>query len=216
MTTTSQPVLLIATRNLGKVREFAQLLDGVPLRVLNLAEFPDTTEVEETGATFAENALLKARLYAAQTGVRTLADDSGLEVDALGGAPGVYSARYAGTNASDAERTARLLVELKRSTDARRRARFVCVIALFNPDGEHAHTFTGTCEGTIATAPRGSHGFGYDPIFVPDGYTQTFGELPREVKQDISHRSRALRAALEFLREDVPKDFRPPSKQSVV
>lgn len=191
--------LLIATGNAGKVREALPLLHGLPLRLRSLAEFSGITEVEETGATFAENAALKATGYAAQTGLWTLADDSGLEVDALGGAPGIFSARYGGEGASDAARIQRLLTELSRSGDSERRARFVCVIAIADPDARLLNTSTGICEGSIALAPSGEGGFGYDPIFIPDGYQESFGELPPEIKQRISHRARALEAARPFL-----------------
>jgi XTP/dITP diphosphohydrolase len=202
MTETSE--LLIATRNAGKVREFASLISDTPqLRIRSLSEFPHTTEVEETGATFEENAALKARAYAAQTGLWTLADDSGLEVDALGGEPGVFSARYGGLQADDAERTALLLKNLEASNDSRRRARFVCVIAVFHPSGNELNLFRGHCEGRIAHAPRGTSGFGYDPVFIPDGYRQTFGELPSELKHQLSHRALAIRAALDFIRRQL-------------
>lgn len=193
--------LLIATRNDGKLREFAALLSDMPLRLRGLAEFPQTSDVEETGATFEENAALKAHAYAAQTGLWTLADDSGLEVDALGGAPGIFSARYAGEHASDAERTARLLSELAQTNDARRRARFVCAIAVVHPATRTLDIFKGVCEGHIAPEPRGDNGFGYDPVFIPEGYDATFGELTRETKDLLSHRARALRAARVFLEE---------------
>jgi XTP/dITP diphosphohydrolase len=193
--------LLIATRNPGKVREVELLLGSFPFRLRSLAEFPTTLEVEETGATFAENAELKARDYAAQTQCWTLADDSGLEVEALRGAPGVFSARYGGPDANDADRIDRLLEALSHTTDAERRARFVSVIAIADNAARLVRLFTGTCEGRIAPEPRGRGGFGYDPIFVPDGYEQSFGELPSEIKQKISHRARALRAAHPFLSE---------------
>ena len=197
--------LLIATHNAGKVRELEILLAGLPLRLRSLAEFPEIVEVEETGATFAENGALKARGYAAQTRLWTLADDSGLEVDALGGAPGVLSARYGGAGASDAERTARLLAELSRTDDRQRRARFVCVIAIADPAARIAHTSMGTCEGSIALAPRGENGFGYDPVFIPDGYEESFGELSAEIKRRISHRARALEGARTFLFNHLPQ-----------
>lgn len=184
--------LLIATRNPGKVWEVSEKLNGLPLRLLYLADFPAVQAASETGVTYLENAIIKARSYAVQSHCWTLADDSGLEVAALGGAPGPLSARYAGANASDAERIERLLQELDRTQDPHRRARFVCAIALADGAGNIAGTFTGTCEGSIARAPRGSHGFGYDPIFIPDGYDKTFGELSAEIKQRISHRARAL------------------------
>jgi XTP/dITP diphosphohydrolase len=189
--------LVIATRNPGKVREVESLLGGLRLR--SLAEFPASREVEETGATFAENAALKAVSYAAQTGCWTLADDSGLEVEALGGAPGVFSARYGGPDATDAERIKLLLDALSRTGDEQRRARFVSVIAIADHEANLVELFTGTCEGHIAREPHGSGGFGYDPVFVPDGYEQSFGVLPSEIKQRISHRARALNAALPFL-----------------
>jgi XTP/dITP diphosphohydrolase len=191
--------LLIATRNPGKVREMQKLLGPLPLRLRSLSEFPATLEVEETGATFAENAAIKARSYAAQTGCWTLADDSGLEVEALDGAPGVLSARYGGPTATDAERIERLLEALSLTPDTERRARFVSVIAIADSTSKLLALFTGTCEGRIALEPRGGGGFGYDPIFVPDGYEESFGELPPEIKQSISHRARALKAAQPFL-----------------
>ena len=193
------PDLLIATSNPGKRREFAYLLADVPLRLHTLAEFPQVSEVEETGATFAENAVLKAQAYCHATGLWTLADDSGLEVAALGGAPGVHSARYSGVGASDEARRQKLLFELARTGDATRRARFVCVIALARPAVSDTQLFTGICAGHIVHASRGEHGFGYDPLFVPDGYAQTFGELSDEIKQHISHRARALAAAKAYL-----------------
>jgi XTP/dITP diphosphohydrolase len=193
--------LLIATRNSGKVREVESLLAAHSLRLRSLAEFSTVRDVEETGATFAENAGLKAQGYAAQTGCWTLADDSGLEVDALGGEPGVYSARYGGAGLTDAARIERLLEALSRTSDPHRHARFISVIAIADTTGNLVELFTGSCEGRIAHAPRGSGGFGYDPVFVPDGYEQSFGELPSEIKQTISHRARALRAALPFLLE---------------
>jgi XTP/dITP diphosphohydrolase len=201
MTTPTHSELLIATNNAGKIRELNSLLANLPLRLRQLSEFPHVEEVEETGKTFAENAILKARLYSRQTNFWTLADDSGLEVDALGGAPGVLSARYAGLNATDAERNARLLAELDRTQDGQRAARFVCAIALYDPPTGSTEIFNGTCEGHIVKHPRGQHGFGYDPLFVPSGHTQTFGELSEDVKQQISHRARALAAVRAYLNE---------------
>lgn len=191
--------LLIATGNKGKAVELRSLLAGLPLRLRDLSEFPSAREVEETGRTFSDNAALKAQGYAGQTGLWTLADDSGLEVDALGGAPGVFSARYGGEGLTDADRVTRLLEELSRTTAKDRRARFVCVIAIADPRGQVMNLSTGTCEGRIVHAPRGTHGFGYDPVFLPDGFEQTFGELTAELKQDISHRALALKAARSFL-----------------
>jgi XTP/dITP diphosphohydrolase len=193
--------LLVATNNEGKVRELSQLLSDFPLRLRLLGEFSGIDEAEETGETFAENATLKALHYSARTRRLTLSDDSGLVVDALGGAPGVRSARYAGREATYAERMSKLLGELDATGDAGRRARFVCVIAVADPWAGTLHTFEGACEGRIARAPRGAGGFGYDPLFLPDGHDRTFGELPAEVKQALSHRARALRQAARHLRE---------------
>ncbi|HEX6184074.1 MAG TPA: RdgB/HAM1 family non-canonical purine NTP pyrophosphatase [Pyrinomonadaceae bacterium] len=192
--------LLIATGNAGKIRELSQLLAGAPLRLRMLSEFEDVAEAEETGTTFAENATLKALHYSAHAGLLTLSDDSGLAVDALGGAPGVYSARYAGAHATYAERMARLLGELEAAGGTDRRARFVCVIAVADPSDEKVETFEGVCEGRIAREPRGTGGFGYDPLFIPDGHERTFGELPAEVKHSLSHRARALTKAVHHLR----------------
>jgi XTP/dITP diphosphohydrolase len=193
--------LLIATRNRGKLNEFRQLLADLPVVLRSLSDFPQTTEVEETGSTFAENASIKALAYAAQTGMWALADDSGLAVDALGGAPGVYSARYAGDEASDRERMELLLSELARTGDDNRRARFVCAVAIAVPAGSIEHLSEGRCEGRIAQAPRGTGGFGYDPLFIPEGFEETFGELSSEIKGRISHRARALGDVRAFLLE---------------
>ena len=192
--------LLVATNNAGKVRELSHLLSGAPLRLRLLSEFGGVAEAEETGTTFAENAVLKARHYSAHAGLLTLSDDSGLVVDALGGAPGVYSARYAGKSATYAERMAKLLGELEATGDLERRARFVCVIAVAEPSTGELLTFEGRCEGRIAREPRGAGGFGYDPVFIPDGHAQTFGELNEEIKQAISHRALAVEAASRRLR----------------
>jgi XTP/dITP diphosphohydrolase len=199
MTTHHRGELLLATSNAGKVRELAQLLEGLPLRLRDLSEFEPTPPVEETGETFDENASLKATFYGRLAGRLTLADDSGLEVEALGGAPGVRSARYAGADATDGERVARLLEEMKGVRDAGRGARFVCVLALFDPAGESLRLFRGICAGRIADAARGSQGFGYDPVFVPEGYDLSFAELPTAIKQRISHRARALADARDYL-----------------
>ena len=195
-----QTELLVATNNAGKVRELSQLLAGLPLRLRLLSEFAGVPEAEETGTTFAENAAIKALHYSGHTGLLTLSDDSGLAVEALGGAPGVYSARYAGPHATYAERMRKLLDEIAAAGDDERRARFVCVIAVADPATGDLRTFEGTCEGRIARAPRGTGGFGYDPVFIPDGHRQTFGELPPAAKEQVSHRARALAGALAFLR----------------
>ena len=191
--------LLIATRNQGKLTEIHELINHLPLALKSLLDFPNTTEVEETGATFEENAAIKATDYALQTGLWTLSDDSGLEVEALGGAPGIYSARYAGPAASDMERVELLLKELARTGDPFRRARFVCAVSIADPTGRIVNLSEGVCDGLIAFHPRGEGGFGYDPVFIPDGYEQTFGELSSEIKGLISHRARALAAMRDFL-----------------
>jgi len=197
--TSSPKSLLVATHNAGKLSEIRTLLKDLPLELQSLADWPGVAEVEETGHSFAENAALKAASYAQRTGEWTLCDDSGLEVLALDGAPGLFSARYAGEGASDAERIERLLSELAQTRDRERSARFVCVTAVSTPAGEVINLSEGECRGRIAHAPRGSHGFGYDPVFVPAGFEQTFGELPSEIKHQLSHRARALKAARRFL-----------------
>lgn len=196
---TEEVELLVATNNEGKVRELNALLAQLPLKLRSLTELPSIAEAEETGDTFTQNAVLKALHYCSRSGLWTLADDSGLEVDALGGAPGVYSARYGGREISYAQRMALLLDAMSASGDASRRARFVCVIALADPLTGEVETFEGLCEGYIADAPRGGGGFGYDPLFIPEGFTQTFGELPSEVKRRLSHRARALTQAHQYL-----------------
>jgi XTP/dITP diphosphohydrolase len=189
--------LILATRNLHKVREIGQILgDGVVLR--SLADFPEVPEVPEEGETFEANAIQKAAFAARALGLPALADDSGLEVDALHGAPGARSARFAGERATYEENNAKLLGLLKGVPEAGRTARFRCVIALARPDGT-ARAAEGACEGRIAEAPAGTGGFGYDPLFIPAGYDRTFAELGEEVKNRISHRSRALRAAREMI-----------------
>lgn len=199
MATSNHSELLVATNNAGKIRELNGLLANLPLRLRQLSEFPQIEEVEETGKTFTENASLKAHLYSRQTNLWTLADDSGLEVDALGGRPGVLSARYAGQHATDEDRNARLLAELSLTDDEQRTARFICAIALYDPATGATEIFNGTCEGRIARHPRGHNGFGYDPLFIPSGHTHTFGELSDTEKQQISHRSRALAAVRLYL-----------------
>lgn len=199
MAQSSFPELLIATSNPGKIRELESLLKALPLRLRGLSEFPSIEEVAETGNTFAENAALKATGYAQQAHLWTLADDSGLEVEALDGRPGVLSARYGGPQASDADRVRLLLDELARTNERQRSARFTAVVVVADPYARVVNVAQGVCAGHLADAPRGSNGFGYDPIFIPDGYEQTFGELSDEVKRSISHRARALEATRSFL-----------------
>ncbi len=193
--------LLLATTNEGKIRELAELLNGLPIRLRNLNEFESFAEPEETGTTFSENAVLKANFYALKTGVWALADDSGLEVESLGGAPGVFSARYGGENTPYAEKIDRLLGEMK-STDGgeNRKARFVCAMAIADEAGDIQFLSEGVCDGKIAAGPRGTNGFGYDPIFIPEGFSESFGELSDQIKQKISHRSRAIEKIIRFLR----------------
>ncbi|MCX7818013.1 MAG: RdgB/HAM1 family non-canonical purine NTP pyrophosphatase [Kiritimatiellae bacterium] len=185
--------LIIATRNEGKLREFRQLLAGVNLEIVGAAEVAGCPEIVEDAATLEGNAVRKAVGVHAATGEWALADDSGVEVEALDGAPGVLSAVYAGPQRDPAANNRKLLAAL--SGIANRRARFRCVLALAGPSFP-PQTVEGICEGVITSEPRGEHGFGYDPIFVPDGFAQTFAELPAEVKNQISHRARALQAAL--------------------
>jgi XTP/dITP diphosphohydrolase len=184
--------LLLATRNAHKTREFAEIL-GRDFVVGDLSTELEAPSVEETGSTFAENAILKAVAISKWSGGLVVADDSGLEVDALAGAPGVYSARYAGPGATDEENVARLLSLLRASAGhAAITARFRCVLALTRA-GEVLETFDGVVEGTIVDPPRGKGGFGYDPVFQPIGLTQTFGELAPEEKNRMSHRAQAIR-----------------------
>jgi XTP/dITP diphosphohydrolase len=193
--------LLLGTRNPGKLKEITSILEGSGWSFSSLQEFEQVGSAEENGVTYSENAIAKARFYAAETGLVALADDSGLEVAALGGAPGVYSARYAGEHASDADRRQLLLSELSKALD--RRARFVSVVAIADPAGAVLNISEGICNGTLTFAPRGSGGFGYDPLFIPDGYTQTFAELPEALKNRISHRALALVQTKEFLAADL-------------
>ena len=191
--------LLFATRNANKTAEIRKIL-GPQFQVKDLADHPEIPHIAETGRTFEENAILKAAAVSKRVPGLVVADDSGLEVDALGGAPGIYSARYAGPTASDSEKIEKLLEELVRvgaPKDARS-ARFRCVLALAR-EGEVLGVFEGLVEGQIADQPRGSHGFGYDPIFVPNGFQRTFGELKSAEKNQLSHRARALEKLRAFL-----------------
>lgn len=191
--------LLIATGNPGKITELEQLFAGVPVTLRNLRDYDNIIDVEETGSTFEENAILKAKSYALQTGVPALADDSGLEIAALNNRPGVLSARYAGEDTGFEEKMAKLLLELERSGDGERSAKFVCVMALANGQGEIQFTAEGVCEGIIPVGPRGNNGFGYDPIFIPIGFDHTFGELSSDIKSEISHRARASAIIIQYL-----------------
>ncbi len=192
--------LLVATNNKGKIKELNELLTGLPIQIFGLNGIENVCEPEETGKTFAANACLKANSYALQTGFWALSDDSGLEVEALGGAPGVFSARYAGENATDLQRIIKLLDETAETNDAMRRARFVCAMAIADEKGAIKFMAEGVCTGKLALKPRGENGFGYDPIFIPDGFEQTFGELSSAIKHEISHRARAIEKIMQFLR----------------
>jgi XTP/dITP diphosphohydrolase len=192
--------LVVATRNRHKTREIQHIL-GPEFMVRDLRAGPDVPEIPESGTSFEQNAKLKALAASRQLPGLVIADDSGLEVDALGGAPGIYSARYAGANATDRDKIDKLLreVERVRATGNGRRARFRCVVALAR-NGDLLETFEGIVEGRIADEARGDSGFGYDPIFIPEGLEQAFGELPTEVKNTISHRAKAIRALADRLR----------------
>jgi XTP/dITP diphosphohydrolase len=192
--------LVVATRNAHKTREI-QLILGSDFTVRDLGAYAEISEIHEDGTSFEENAKLKALAASRQLPALVIADDSGLEVDALGGAPGIYSARYAGASATNRDKIDKLLRELVRvlATDERRRARFRCVVALAR-NGNLLGTFEGIVEGRIADEARGNGGFGYDPIFIPEGFEQTFGELSTEVKNTISHRAKAIHALADTLR----------------
>lgn len=190
--------LLLATNNAHKVRELRQILAGVPFTLATPVQEGIVHDVPETGATYAENASLKARTLARSSGLLTLADDSGLEVEALGGEPGIRSARYAGEGAPNAERIAKLLDRMRDVPWERRRAQFVCVIAIAEPGGREWFC-EGRCAGYIALEPRGEQGFGYDPVFYLPEYGCTMAELDELVKNLVSHRGRAGRAAAELL-----------------
>jgi XTP/dITP diphosphohydrolase len=193
--------LVVATRNTHKTREIQQIL-GPEFKVRDLLAHPEVSEVPESGTSFEENANVKALAVSKQLPTLVIADDSGLEVDALGGAPGIYSARYAGTQATDIQKVQKLLDELAQvhAKGDVRRARFRCIVAVAR-NGNLLETFEGVVEGKIADEIRGESGFGYDPIFVPDGFEQTFGELTDQVKNTISHRGKAMRAVSIKLRQ---------------
>lgn len=190
--------LLVATRNKGKIKEIKALLGGLVDDVLCTVDLPDFPETIEDGSTFAENALKKAREACLATGLPVLADDSGLVVDGLQGRPGVFSARFAGPEADDAANNQKLVQELAQSAEVSRTAAFVCTMAYVTPDGTE-QLFEGRVGGTIIDIPKGEQGFGYDPLFLVDGYQQTMAELSLEEKNQISHRGQALRAFRDFL-----------------
>jgi XTP/dITP diphosphohydrolase len=197
--TNTRAKLLVATNNTGKLEEYRRLLRDLPLETTSLRDERIDFEPEETGSTFEENAILKAKAFARRSGLMTLADDSGLEIDQLGGAPGVHSARYAGTGrGEDVRRYELVLHQLEEVPWTERTARFCCVVAIACPDGQ-VETAEGTIDGIIAYEPRGEHGFGYDPIFYIPELDSTMAELPPETKNRISHRARAAQAALPII-----------------
>ncbi|MBI3253105.1 MAG: RdgB/HAM1 family non-canonical purine NTP pyrophosphatase [Candidatus Omnitrophica bacterium] len=191
--------IVLGTRNRDKLRELRSLLNGAGIRVLSLRDFPRCPRVTEDGRTFEANARKKARVYSRHTQMLTLADDSGLVVSHLKGKPGVYSARFAGSGCTYADNNEKLLRLLKGAPDSRRRAKFVCVAALYDR-GLPVKALRGECRGKISRKPRGRNGFGYDPVFIPEGFSKTFAELPRRVKNKTSHRGKALRAAARAIR----------------
>ena len=198
--------IVLATRNKKKVEEIKRIVKDMPISVYSLDDFPDCPEVIEDGKTFEENAVKKARAVSSHTNMPALADDSGLEVYALDGEPGVLSARYAGENADDRKNTEKLLNEMRSVPDGKRGARFACCIALAFPAGDlalrdgKAETFTGYSEGSIGREPKGSNGFGYDPVFYPAGCKRTFAEMDDEEKDSLSHRGAALKKLHEYLK----------------
>lgn len=198
--------LLVATNNPGKLGEYRHLLDGLPLEITSLGEEKLKFEPQETGSTFEENAILKASAFARRSELPTLADDSGLEIDALNGAPGVHSARYGATRrGQDVQRYELVLRQMERVPWAERTARFRCVVALATPDG-YVETAEGAVEGIIAFEPQGEHGFGYDPIFFIPEFDCTMAQLPPETKDQVSHRAKAARAALPIIRRLVQRE----------
>ncbi len=191
--------LIIATRNVGKLGEFQKLLSELPIAITSLDTFEFSGDIEETGNSFSKNADLKASGYARSINEWTLADDSGLEVSALDGQPGIYSARYGGS-LSTAERNEQLLIELNKTNSSDRSAQFVCAISISDPSGQIITRTKGICSGKIALKSRGNNGFGYDPVFIPDGFDLTLGELSPKIKQKISHRAMASAIILRYLR----------------
>ncbi|MBC9783013.1 XTP/dITP diphosphatase [Heliobacterium chlorum] len=195
--------IILATHNMGKVREFEAMTgdqsSSFPIQWLTLRDFPHITELIENGETFRDNAMMKAEQVARATGIPAMADDSGLVVDALNGAPGVYSARYAGESKDSQRNNEKLLLELANVPPEKRTARFVCVLALALPDGQKFFS-EGVCQGVITAEPKGEGGFGYDPLFYLPAYDKTFAELPAEIKNKISHRASAMEKMFFLLR----------------
>ena len=194
--------VVLATQNAHKLIEMRRILDeaGLDIELVGTDQFPDLTDVAETGSTFAANALLKARSVCAETGLPAIADDSGLGVDALNGMPGIFSARWSGAHGNDAANLSLLLGQLSDVPDARRGAAFHCAAAVVFPDGTE-RVVEGSIDGTLIREPRGSNGFGYDPIFIPIGESRTTAEMSPDEKDAISHRGRAMRALVPVLRD---------------
>lgn len=190
--------IVLATRNKKKIEEIRRITQDLPITILSLADYPQCPETVEDKETFEGNSIKKAAEVCHWTGKAALADDSGLEVDALQGAPGVYSARYAGAGANDIRNNEKLLVELKNFPPDKRTARFVCCMALAFPGGD-VRTFFGSVNGHIGLEPKGKTGFGYDPVFIPDGFERTFAEMSPEEKDTLSHRGKALEKLRNFL-----------------
>jgi len=192
--------IVLATRNKKKIEEMKRIIEDLSISVLTLDDFIGCPEVEEKGVTFEENAVKKAQTVARYTGKPSVADDSGLEVYVLNGDPGTLSARYAGEDADDRKNIEKLLFEMRSIADEQRGARFVCCIALAFPEGS-VKTFSGYVEGMIGREPRGFQGFGYDPVFYPEGYNRTFAEMTADEKDALSHRGKALRKLQRYLHE---------------
>lgn len=199
--------LIVASRNKGKVREIKELLANLPFKVTSLLEYPQIPEIIEDGKTYRANALKKAREVARATGKMAMADDSGIEVRALGGAPGIYSSRFAGQGASEKARNKKLFAMLKGVPMPKRQARYRCVIALVDAKGRELGVVQGTCSGYVTTRDIGKNGFGFDPLFFLKRYNKTFGQLPPSLKAKISHRARALKKFRLLLRQVIAIDF---------
>jgi XTP/dITP diphosphohydrolase len=193
--------LLIGTGNQGKVTEIKRVLRDLPLNLRVITDFPNLIQPDECGDSYADNAIIKAKSYAEQTGLWTLADDSGLEVAALNGLPGVRSARFGGEGLSDADRANLLLSKLLTVDEDERSARFICAMAIAKPTGEVINVAHGICPGSIAKGVSGDAGFGYDPVFIPTGYNMTFAEMRLPSKTTISHRGQALAGIRKFLQQ---------------
>lgn len=194
--------IIIASSNQGKLKEFRELMEGLPVEVKSLADYPEIGDIEENGSTFAENAAIKARAVHRATGCLAIADDSGLEVDALDGAPGIYSARYAGEEKDDDANNAKLLDALAAVPDDQRGAQFHCAICAISADGRQFDA-EGIVRGCILRSPRGNHGFGYDPLFYVPAFDRTTAELSMNDKNAISHRGKAMRKMVQILKEKI-------------